>query len=79
MKEEAHSCCSVATSCLTLCGTMDYSMPVITYEVFLGKRVNISLTKLPNIIAGGGGIYLMTLQGYTQPDPEGGKLNRKVT
>lgn len=21
----------------------------------------------------------MTLQGYTQPDPEGGKLNRKVT
>ena len=54
-------------------------MPVITYEIFLGKRVNLSLIKPPNIITGGGGIYLMTLQGYTQPDPECGKLDRKVT
>ena len=78
MKEEVHSC-SIATSCLTLCDTMDCSMPVITYEIFLGKGVNISLIELPNVITGGGGIYLMTLQGYTQPDPEGGKLDRKVT
>ena len=41
--------------------------------------MNISLIELPNVITGGGGIYLMTLQGYTQPDPEGGKLDRKVT
>ena len=78
MKEEVHSC-SIAASCLTLCDTMDCSTPVITYEIFLGKGVNISLIELPNVITGGGGIYLMTLQGYTQPDPEGGKLDRKVT
>jgi len=51
----------------------------LTYEILLGEKVNIRLIKLLNMMTGDRGTCEMTLQGYTQPDLECGRLDRKTT